>query len=224
MFGTIGVHAKERITMKKLALAIVALLAVASNATQNIEYLRSRRAGLQLRHEGKPLEPVMPFAEAVEKAKAGNAQGYYQLAVHYFKGNEIDRDFAKGRASLRKAKEKGYANAILIDAMIAELESIGKGVEEYKASMEIKNEIRIYIGVEIGTRTFGLNWNPEAGTNELFSIRSEYEKAFAAGANEATNQMARIDARIKAKAELVQKQEEEKKAKIRNAKLVEGLL
>ena len=62
--------------MKKLALAIVALLAVASNAIQNnFEYLRSRRAGLRLRHEGKPLEPILPFAEAVEKAKAGNAQG-----------------------------------------------------------------------------------------------------------------------------------------------------
>ena len=147
------------------------------------------------------------------------------LAIHYFKGDEIDQDLAKGKAALRKAKEAGYVNAILIDAMIAELEStigFGKGFND---SRKIENELKGYAGINFGRRGMaGLWFDRNSEKSILASIRAEYEKAFAAGANAATNQIARIDARIKAEIEERKKEQEAKDAKSRNAKLAEGLL
>jgi hypothetical protein len=43
-------------------------------------------AGKEAKH-GYLLEPLLPFSEAVDKAKHGYPQGYYALALHYAKGD-----------------------------------------------------------------------------------------------------------------------------------------
>ena len=64
-----------------------------------------------LRSDSKLLEPLMPFTEAVEKAKNGNPQGFYALAIHYAKGEEIEQDSVKARYFLQQACEANYGKA-----------------------------------------------------------------------------------------------------------------
>ena len=68
----------------------------------------------------KPLEPLLPFTEAVEKAKSGNPQGWYALAIHYTKGEEVDCDYEKGYQFMQRASDMNYSNAVFVATLLLE--------------------------------------------------------------------------------------------------------
>ena len=66
------------------------------------------------------VEPLLPFAQAVRKAKDGDGAGLYAVAIHYASGFEIVADSALAMKYLQKASDAGYANAVLLKALIME--------------------------------------------------------------------------------------------------------
>jgi len=67
-----------------------------------------------------PLVPLLPFAEAVVKAKAGDGAGLYAVALHYAKGDEIQHDDIRARTYLKVAADAGYGNAVLMNTIVLE--------------------------------------------------------------------------------------------------------
>ncbi len=64
------------------------------------------------------LEPVLPFSNAVQSAMHNNPSGYYSLALHFAKGEEVDRHYPRACLLLEQAVSNHYSNAELIYAMI----------------------------------------------------------------------------------------------------------
>ena len=137
--------------------------------------------------------PLMPFAEAVEKAKNGDGAALYALALHYAKGKEISQDIEKARRYLKKAAETNYPAAIL-------METISK-------AQEIKGVSRSDIDPETG-RSDGfsdisfIGWrhrnekDPIKDVESVETVRSGYKKAAALGLSIATDELAHFEKRI----------------------------
>ena len=76
--------------------------------------------GLRLQQQSQLLEPLLPFADAVEKAKANDPQGWYALAIHYAKGEEIEPDSQRVRQFFQKAYDMNYSNAVFVATLLDE--------------------------------------------------------------------------------------------------------
>ncbi len=159
-------------------------------------------AGLRLGRENAEEEaerkkffpPLMPFPEAVEKAKNGDGAALYALALHYAKGKEISQDTENARHYLKKAAEADYPAAVLIDAITKEEEIKGVG----------GSRIDPETGKSDGfSRISFTGWryrnekDPIKDTNVVNAVRSGYKKAASLGLSIATNKLARFEKCIK---------------------------
>lgn len=169
------------------------------------------------------LEPLLPFAEAVEKAKSGDPQGFYALAIHCAKGEAIDLDLAKARQFMQKASDMNYSNAVFVVAMLLDADSATAKDCNSPASSTTPR-INQYLG---DTHFRVWQHRPSLSvTNEVdvAKIRAGYERAINLGVSVATNELARFERRVEAAQSKAKKEAEANKQKIENAKLIEGIL
>lgn len=155
--------------------------------------LRPRR-GLRQQHQSQLLEPLLPFAEAVEKAKANDPQGWYALAIHYAKGKEIERDTQRARQFLQKAYNMNYSNAVFVATLLDECklrESESSYQQSYPPNLSHYTDIRF--GLVFSTNSLWI-----ANAADVAKIRAGYERAFKLGVSAATNELARFEQRVKA--------------------------
>ncbi len=203
---------------RKTVLLATAVLAVASATAQS--RLLGRRGGSR----PQLLEPLLPFREAVEKSKAGNAQGWYALAIHYEKGEEVERDQHKAQKFMQKACDMGYSNAVFIAAMMLEAESTtARDCGGIRSGSRVAPCINDYLG---GTGFPVWSSRPTRSvTNavDVATIRAGYERAIRLGVSVATNELARFERRVEAAQAQVKKDADAVKRKAENAKLAEGL-
>lgn len=184
-----------------------------------------RRPGERHReYRAQLLEPLIPFSEAVEKARAGNPQGWYALAIHYEKGEEVDRDQRKARKFIQKASDMGYSNAVFIAAMMLEAESTtAKDCGGSRSRPCVAPRINDYLeGTEFPIWS---NSPTRSITNavDVAAIRAGYERAISLGVSAATNELARFERRVSSAQEEAKKKADVEKRKAENAKLAEGL-
>ena len=179
------------------------------------------------RNRPQTLEPLLPFPEAVEKAKAGNPQGWYALAIHYANGEEIERDSKKARKFIQKAAAAGYGNAVLVDTICLEQSSVTEK-ERFCAVSFSAADLKPYCHGYIGT-SWLTPFSDERGKHSLTNsadvaaIRAGYERAFRLGVSAATNELARFERRVAAAKTHAEKEADAIKRKAENAKLAEGL-
>ena len=162
--------------------------------------LRPRR-GLRQQQQSQLLEPLLPFAEAVEKAKANDPQGWYALAIHYAKGEEIQWDRNNARQCLQKAYEMNYSNAVFVATLLDEcklresgsrfLSSLLNRSESYRPNLSHYADTRLAFVSPINSL-----WITNAA--DVAKIRAGYERAFKLGVSAATNEIARFEQRVKA--------------------------
>jgi peroxiredoxin len=149
------------------------------------------------------LEPMLPFAEAVEKAKANDPQGWYALAIHYAKGEEIEHDTQRVRQFLQKAYDMNYSNAVFVatlldECLLQESESrSGSLFTRLNRSGSYQPNLSHYTGIRFG---FAFSTNSLSITNaaDVAKIRTGYKRAFKLGVSAATNELARFEQRVKA--------------------------
>ena len=187
------------------------------------------RPGLRQQQQSQLLEPLLPFAEAVEKAKANDPQGWYALAIHYAKGKEIEHDTQRVRQFLQKAYDMNYSNAVFVatlldECLLQESESRSRSLfNRLNRSESYQPNLSHYTGIRFG---FAFSTNSLSITNaaDVAKIRAGYERAFKLGVSAATNELARFEQRVKAYQEKAAKENTEAERKAKNAKLIEGLL
>ena len=180
-------------------------------------------------HSSQPLEPLLPFADAVEKAKANDPQGWYALAIHYAKGEEIEPDNQRVRQFFQKAYDMNYSNAVFVATLLDEYK-----LHEYESLLRnnhfngFKSYHRPNLLLYAETRffAFGSPIKSLSITNaaDVAKIRAGYERAFKLGVSAATNELARFERRVKEYQEKAAKENAEAERKAKNAKLIEGLL
>lgn len=175
--------------MKKIFISCLMIFPLIASA-QGL--LRSRRSSHQ--QESQLLEPLLPFSVAVEKAKANDPQGWYALAIHYAKGEEIKQNAEKMRFFLKKAADNNYNNAVFVLAMITECCAWDRHEGWKKQPL---TGLRYYTGVV--QASFDCQ-DTLSITNaaDVAKIRAGYERAFKLGVSAATNELARFEQRVKA--------------------------
>ena len=145
---------------------------------------------------GYLLEPLLPFAEAADKAKRGYPQGYYALALHYAKGDEIGRDAERAQQFLQKADAANYGNAVFVIAMLKERELFGDfsshSLLRHSLSQD-KVNIRQYTGVPMDSYKGMLSLT---NSTDVALVRTGYERAISLGVSVATNELARFERRL----------------------------
>ena len=171
----------------------------------------------------------MPFSEAVEKAKAGDAQGWYALAIHYAKGEAIERNSETARQFLQKATDMNYSNAVFVAAMLSE-ESADQQQRSLTLRRNLGNEVEhppIHAYTGTGWLGGGFRFQQTGLTitnaTDVATIRAGYERAISLGVLVATNELARFERRVEAAQAQVKKDADAAKRKAENAKLAEGL-
>ena len=187
--------------------------------------LRPRR-GLR-QQQSQLLEPLLPFAEAVEKAKANDPQGWYALAIHYAKGEEIERDPQRVRQFLQKAYDMNYSNAVFVATLLDECklrESESRNRILLNCSESYQPTLSHYTGIIRFGFAFSTNSLSITNAADVAKIRTGYERAFKLGVSAATNELARFEQGVKAYQEKAAKEYTEAERKAKNAKLIEGLL
>ena len=194
--------------MKNAILIVLVFLSIVSMA-------QSRLLGGRRSYRPQLLEPLLPFSEAVEKAKVGNPQGWYALAIHYANGDEIDRDTVKARQFLQKASDMNYSNAVFVATMINERD-YGGGVQ---CNPDFVVDVRGYTGVKF----LSFRDLPLTNQTDIAAIRAGYERAVSLGTSAATNELARFERRVSLAREEAKKKADAEKRKAENAKLAEGL-
>lgn len=182
-----------------------------------------RRAGLSRPSRPEPLEPLLPFAEAIEKAKNGDPQGCYALAIHYAKGEEIDRDTEKARLFLKEAAAADYGNAVLVDTICLEQSSVEERVVVGRLG-RLGPSVTGYAGTGF-FYSFG-RYEKHSLTNsaDVAAIRAGYERAFRLGVSAATNELARFEQRLEAANAEAKRRSDEARQKIDNAALAKSVL
>lgn len=204
--------------MKKTILVVSVLLAMTSAMSQGLGGLRMRRA----QRNAQLLETLLPFSEAVEKAKAGNAQGWYALAVHYAKGDDVDCDSKKARQFMLKASDMNYSNAVFVAAMMLDADCAMPLIHCCGGTKRVPPPFEMYVGCNFPVN----NQSTLCITNaaDIATIRAEYERAFNLGVTVATNELARFERKVSSYQEEAKKDADEKKRKAENAKIAESLL
>ena len=142
------------------------------------------------------LEPLLPFAEAADKAKRGYPQGYYALALHYAKGVEIERDAETARQFLQKADAANYGNAVFVIAMLNERELFGDSSPHLSLRHSLSQDnvnVRQYTGVPMDSYKGMLSLT---NSTDVALVRTGYERAISLGISVATNELARFERRL----------------------------
>lgn len=200
--------------------------------------LRERRMMRELGE--RPLESLIPFEQAVLKAKDANGAGYYAVALHYALGREIGEDNAKAAKYLAKAVEVKYPAAIFVDAMVSEecldvrvaAPLTGEDVVRYTSRIDggAHPNVSKYTG---GARAFQFDARKQSLTSftnatDVAAVRARYEMAIRLGVSAATNELKRFEARVLSVQAAAQKMIDEVNARYamlaRNAKLAKNLL
>lgn len=180
------------------------------------ESLKQELAGVKRRMKAERLEqllePLLPFAEAVEKVKMGDPKGYYALAIHYAKGEVIERDPDRANLCMQKAADADYGNAVFVCTMLDEPEGI------YRIR-DTKNLSR-YTGVHSYKRIHRLTITNEA---DVARIRAGYERAFRLGVSAATNELARFNRKVREAQAEAKAKTDSAAVKIENEKLLESI-
>ena len=184
--------------------------------------LRPRR-GLRQQQQSQLLETLLPFAEAVEKAKANDPQGWYALAIHYAKGKEIERDTQRVRQFLQKAYDMNYSNAVFVATLLDE-RNLRNRPELIFLRELYKPNLSHYADIDFFAFVSPINSLSITNAADVAKIRAGYERAFKLGVSAATNELARFEQRVKAYQEKAAKENTEAERKAKNAKLIEGLL
>ena len=183
--------------------------------------------GLRPQQRSQPLEPLLPFADAVEKAKANDPQGWYALAIHYAKGEEIEPDNQRVRQFFQKAYDMNYSNAVFVATLLDE-RNLRKFVsrsgliyprESYQSNLNLSH----YVGVNFFA-VAPINYLSITNAADVAKIRAGYERAFKLGVSAATNELARFEQIVKEYQEMAAEENAEAERKAKNAKLIEGLL
>lgn len=170
----------------------------------------------------EPLEPLIPFEEALAKAQAGEGAGYYALAMHYGKGGEVDANTDAFRKFLAKAVEKDYGNAVMLQTLIDEpSRDVTKDAESIRNLLRRDGRISDYAGWSVNDYGCGYSITNEA---DIAKIRAGYEKAFSLGVMVATNELARFNERVEQEKQGVERVNQERARKTENAKLAQALI
>jgi len=219
--------------MKKTILVASVVLAMTSAMSQG---LLSMKCGALRQAFSKPLEPLLPFSEAVEKAKSGNPQGWYALAIHYTKGEEVDCDYEKAYQFMQRASDMNYSNAVFVATLLLEADcktptKDGRSkfetppIDGYVDAPFSSGLIHRRISQGISEISNGRQPSHSiTNASDIATIRAGYERAFSLGVSDATNALARFERRISRYQEEIKKNADEKKRKEENAKLAEGLM
>lgn len=174
-------------------LVLPAVVSAQSLSRSRRELRRDLCRGSVDRQQPQLLEPLLPFAEAVEKAKANDPQGWYALAIYYAKGEEIQWDKNNARQCLQKAYDMNYSNAVFVATLLDAYELQESGSH---------NQIRSYQPILSSYTGFGFsfvfstNSLSIANAADIAKIRAGYERAFKLGVSAATNELARFEQRI----------------------------
>ena len=201
------------------------ILAVVFCASAQSLLRRAGLSGLSRPSRPEPLEPLLPFAEAIEKAKNGDPQGCYALAIHYAKGEEIDRDTEKARLFLKEAAAADYGNAVLVDTICLEQSSDEEDEEGVVVGRHgLWPSVTGYTGNSF-VYSFG-RYEKHSLTNsaDVAAIRAGYERAFRLGVSAATNELARFEQRLEAANAEAKRRSDEARQKIDNAALAKSVL
>ena len=205
--------------MKNAILIVTILGAMASAMAQGTRFGRFGNDGL-LRGRGgsRPqlLEPLLAFPEAVEKANSGNPQGYYALAIHYAKGEVIERNAETARQFLQKANDLNYSNAVFVATMLLE-----RRFPETHNIYDQRVPLSEYTGVHQLTVAYGMSLT---NATDVAKIRAGYERAIRLGVSIATNELARFERRVEAAQESATKRARADEAKVINAELAKNLV
>lgn len=189
----------------------------------------------------KTLAKLMPFREAVQKAKDGDGAGLYAVSLHYAKGHEISKDDTKAAKYLKLAAEKENANAIFICALMMECAmSIPQPIVENGPS-ELRRDIDFgYDDQEpnCSQYTDGISaWEFDKSAfkglvvtniDDVAKVVAAHKKAFSLGVSYATNELARFEKRASAMTSAIEKRLAAIKTFVdnqeKNARLAEELL
>lgn len=201
---------------------------------------KGRTAGLFRKPlDHRQLEPLLPFADAVRKAKDGDGAGMYALALHYAGGMEIAQSPERAVKYLRKAADSGYGNAVLVNSLLGECELKdprypddrgwhSSGIRFLNRNIggqfgeNARTDFSAYTG-GIRASAFGFrtdaSWNV---TNELAvaRVRFGYLQASKLGVTQATNELARFERWLAAQLEEIR--EEEKAERLWREKIGEN--
>ena len=145
--------------------------------------------------EPEMLEPILPLDETIKLVEERQGKGYYQLAIRYAQGNELPEDRGVAYKLLCKACDVNYANAVLVEGLCdeADLQECIPG-SKIRRPAEMSDWMHGYCGTVFysGRRDCDFLTNEVAFTR----IMSKYAKAKELGLLEATNHMARLNARL----------------------------
>ncbi len=198
-----------------ICFCIVISVALAEGShSSNTEHLQSG---------SKLLEPLIPFTDAVEKAKKGTPQGFYALAIHYAKGEEIEHDSVKARYFLQKACEANYGNAVFVSAMLAEYDCQSEMRLPFRPPYDMNVHLCGYTGIN------DRQWAPALQKSfinalDVATVRAGYEHAIDLGVSEAKNELARFEHRMENIRKEVAQAVDSDRRKKSNAILVESEL
>ena len=181
---------------------------------------------LHRRNNSNLLEPLLPFSEAVEKAKSGYPQGYYALALHYAKGEEVAQDSEIARQFLQKANDANYGNAVFVLAMLNEMElfasvmgRVGPFVGRLNrpgSSVNIEQYTGIRMAAPGSTSSF-------TNRTDVAVVRSGYERAIELGVSVATNELARFERRLAIEQEKAKEDADALARKSDNTKAIQAI-
>ena len=182
--------------MKKIFISCLMIFPLIASA-QGL--LRSRRSSHQ--QESQLLEPLLPFSVAVEKAKANDPRGWYALAIHYTKGDEVKYDRNNARKFLQKAYDMNYSNAVFVATLLDESklrESESRNRILLNRSESYQPNLSHYADTSFFAFVSPINSLSITNAADVAKIRAEYERAFKLGVSAATNELARFGQRVKA--------------------------
>ena len=156
------------------------------------------------------LEEVLPFEEALKLAEKGLGQGYFQLALHYAKGQSVTEDSQTAWAFLKKAVEKSYPTAIFAKTLAEESILSDKGYDRdpNTSCYEYRPNMQRYFAAKFFPDSYGPGsivrpwWRSgddnRCITNETIvaELIAGYELSAKLGVAVATNEIARLNKRM----------------------------
>lgn len=191
-------------------ITMVSLFAIDEVRAQSRRPNLLNRKNAMTARERNPIPPLvspLPFEEAVKKARQGDGLGLYSVALHYAKGEVIDRDQPKSLIYLQMAADAGYGNAVLVNTLVMEARMhVERGV--WPRFGPVLPDVGMYTGgvsldmpyvlSESVVRSCG-NMRELWGTNasDVAIIRNGFEKALKLGVSVASNELSRFEARLR---------------------------
>ena len=190
------------------------------DSKQVMDALRERRRKSKEEAKTAMLEPLLPFADAVRKAKDGDGAGLYSLALHYARGVDIAQDGTRAMKYLQKSIDAGNGNAALLKALFMEkIITMGDDQKDGKEdapqkstpqSTGLKSEKRLLdFDIDCNPRIYKytnsryLKMNikmdaPRSVTNDVVvaETRDAYLKAKSLGCSQADEEMARFERHV----------------------------